>query len=214
MNKEIRTLTSKIELRAEPNGGQTTEYVEGYALKFNTWSEVMGMFVPFREKLDPGCLDGCDMSDVRCLFNHDANMPLGRNTVTDGPGSLEMDTDNIGQKFKCNPTDTSYGRDLKENIRAGVVNQCSFAFTLSDDDDAETIEFNENDGIYERTINKIAKLYDVSPVTYPAYPDTEAVVGQRSLDKIKEMDRKRSENSQKNSLDFKKKRLDLLKKTI
>lgn len=185
-SKEIRTLTTKIELRSADDGDNQQEVIEGYALKFNKWSDTMGMFLKFREKIDPNALENCDMSNVVATFNHDENMPLGRNTIKDGIGSLQLSVDNIGLKFRCIPTDTSYARDLKENIRAGVVNQCSFAFTLAEDDDADSIEYNEQDQIYERTINKIGKLYDIAVVTTPAYPDTEAVIGQRSLNKIQD----------------------------
>ena len=207
---ERRTMETKIELRAAEGG--TDEVIEGYALKFNSWSQVMGNWIPFREKLAPGCLDDCDMSDVRCLFNHDPNQPLGRNTISDGPGNLSMSTDNIGLHFKCQPTDTSYSRDCKTNLRAGVVNQCSFAFTVDDtDDEAEMIEYNEDDEIYEVTVNKIARLYDVSPVTYPAYTNTEAVVGQRSLDKLKDFAEKRQKKPGK-PLEIRRKRLELAEK--
>jgi len=185
-SKEIRTLTTKIELRSADDGDNQQEVIEGYALKFNKWSDTMGMFLKFREKIDPNALESCDMSNVVATFNHNENMPLGRNTIKDGIGSLQLSVDNIGLKFRCIPTDTSYARDLKENIKAGVINQCSFTFTLAADDDADSIEYNEQDQVYERTINKIGKLYDIAVVTTPAYPDTEAVVGQRALNKIQD----------------------------
>jgi HK97 family phage prohead protease len=194
--KEIRAFTSKIELRSIGEGDNQQEVIEGYALKFNTWSDTLGYNIPFREKIMPNAINECDMSDIRCLFNHDSNKPLGRNTVGEGIGSLSLSVDNIGLKFRCIPTDTSYSRDLKANVRAGVINQCSFAFTLGENDDADSIEFNAKDGIYERTINQFGSISDVSVVTYPAYPDTEAVVGQRCKDKIEELRRQQRDNMQ------------------
>lgn len=192
--KEIRTLTAKIELRSVGDGDNQREVIEGYALKFNKWSDTLGCWLPFREKIMPGALDGCDMSNVVATFNHDQNMPLARNTISSGIGSLELSIDGIGLHFRCIPTNTSYANDLKENIRSNVVNQCSFAFNIDyEDDTADDIQFNEQDDIYERTINKIQTLSDVSVVTTPAYPDTEAVVGQRCKDKIEEL-RKKKQN--------------------
>jgi hypothetical protein len=183
-SKEIRTLTTKIELRSADDGDNQQEVIEGYALKFNKWSDTMGTFLKFREKIDPNALEDCDMSNVVATFNHDENMPLGRNTIKDGIGSLQLSVDNIGLKFRCIPADTSYARDLKENIKAGVINQCSFSFTLADDDDADSVTYDEESQTYERTINKIGRIYDIAVVTTPAYPDTEVVIGQRSLSKI------------------------------
>ena len=74
-----------------------------------------------------------------------------------------------------------------ENIRSGVINQCSFAFTIPDEEGAEEWRENEETGIYERYVRKIDKLYDVSVVTTPAYPDTEAVVGARSKEIVEEL---------------------------
>jgi HK97 family phage prohead protease len=141
------------------------------------------------------------MSDVRSLFNHDANQVLGRSTVaSDQPGNLQLTVDNIGLKFRCIPTNTTFAGDLKINIRTGVVNQCSFGFELDhDDESADSIEFNETDGVYERTINKIKVLRDVSPVTYPAYTNTEAVVGTRTIDRVKELEEIRIKNNKDNN---------------
>ncbi|KEP24753.1 HK97 family phage prohead protease, partial [Bacillus zhangzhouensis] len=51
---------------------------------------------------------------------------------------------------------------------------------------------NEDEDIYERRINNIHRIYDISLVTTPAYSDTEAVVGARSLEKVEEMKEQRS----------------------
>lgn len=188
-DKEQRFLTTPVELRASNEGG--TEFIEAYALKFNRESDVLGWWTPFVEKIDPRALDNADMSNVVALFNHSQNMVLGRNTATGERGKVELEVDGIGLKWRCTPTDTSYARDLMENVRNGVINQCSFAFSVSTDDDAEEWVFNEDRDLYERTIRKIGTLYDVSVVTTPAYPDTEAVVAERSKEKVKEIDMQR-----------------------
>jgi HK97 family phage prohead protease len=181
--REIRTIQTEIKLRDGTEGGDQTHLV-GYALKFNRDSDVLGYFVSFIERIDPHALDKADMSNVVATFNHDQNMPLARNTVSSGTGTMALTVDDIGLKFDFIPTDTSYSRDLIENMRAGVVNQCSFAFTVPDSDEAEDIEYDESRQLYQRTIKQIEKLYDVSVVTTPAYPDTEAVVVSRKLEKV------------------------------
>lgn len=175
--KEIRQVTTQIELRSD---GESNEIIEGYALKFDKWSDDLGWF---REKLASESLEKTDMSNVTALFNHNESQILGRSGI-----NLELDVDNIGLRFKVKPTDTSYSRDLMENIRQGVINQCSFAFTVSREQDSEEWRENLESGIYERTIKNIDKLYDVSVVTTPAYPDTEAVVGARSKELVDKLE--------------------------
>lgn len=179
MKMETRQLTTKLELRKL---GNETEVIEGYALKFDRWSDTLGWFYPFREKLEPGCLDDADTSNVVALFNHDQSQILGRTGA-----NLDLEIDNIGLKFRIKPTNTTLSNDLLENIRSGVINQCSFAFTIPDEDDAEEWRENEETGVYERFIKKIDRLYDVSVVTTPAYPDTEAVVGARGKEMVEEL---------------------------
>lgn len=176
---ETRQLTTKLELRKLEND---TEVIEGYALKFDRWSDTLGWFYPFREKLEPGCLDTADTDNVVALFNHDQSQILGRTGA-----NLDLEVDNIGLKFQISPTNTTLSRDLMENIRSGVINQCSFAFTIPDEEGAEEWRENEETGVYERYVRKIDKLYDVSVVTTPAYPDTEAVVGARSKEIVEEL---------------------------
>jgi HK97 family phage prohead protease len=187
MDKEIRLLTTPVEIRAASDGESGAEYVEGYALKFERWSDVMGFWFPFQEIISRGALDEADLSNVVALINHDPSYPLARSTVNQDVGRLELTVDNIGLRFRFQPTDTSYAKDLMANVRAGVVNQCSFAFSLSEDDSADEWSYDEEAGIYRRRINKFARIYDVSVVTTPAYPDTEAVVGQRSREKVEKL---------------------------
>lgn len=179
MKMETRQLTTKLELRMSEN---ETEVIEGYALKFDRWSDTLGWLYPFREKLEPGCLDEADTSNVVALFNHDQSQILGRTGA-----NLDLEIDNIGLKFRIKPTNTTLSNDLLENIRSGVINQCSFAFTIPDEDGAEEWRENEETGVYERSIRKIDRLYDVSVVTTPAYPDTEAVVGSRGKEMVEEL---------------------------
>lgn len=176
MEKEMRILTNEVEIRSNDNGTPT---IIGYALKFERWSKPM---YGFKEKLARGCLDEADMSDVVALINHDYNLVLGRVGA-----NLTLSIDEIGLRFEITPTDTSYAKDLLENMKAGVINKCSFGFTIAQGGQ----EWNEGDELDERTITKIKKLYDVSIVTDPAYDDTEAVTNMRSYEEFKNNNRNR-----------------------
>lgn len=177
MNKEFRT-SDNIIAKDDEN-----MIVEGYALKFNKESNLLGEFV---EVISPEALRNADLSDVRCLIDHNSSYVLGR-TVAD---TLKLEVDDVGLRFRCELPNTSYARDLYENIKLGNINQCSFGFTIEEDGD----EFERReDGIFKRTVNKIHSLFDVSIVTYPAYEDTDVAPALRSIKNIKEDEQKQIE---------------------
>lgn len=162
--------SGKLEIRAKSDKAST---IRGYAAKFNTLSEPM---YGFREQIAPGAFEGVLEDDVRALFNHDPNHILGRSTA----GTLRISQDDTGLFYEVDLPDTQAARDLMVSIERGDVSQSSFAFRIAPNGD--TWDENE-DGIIVRTITKMGRLYDVSPVTYPAYPD--ATVGMRGLDAYK-----------------------------
>nr|WP_057903330.1 HK97 family phage prohead protease [Loigolactobacillus bifermentans] len=180
--KETRTMTTPMEVREATTDKPAT--IEGYALKFNCDSEPMGWLTRFRERIDPHALDNADMTNAVALFNHDQNQILGRNGV-----NLELSVDDTGLKYVLTPPDTQLGRDLVENVRAGIISQSSFAFSITDDSDAEKwTRDGDAEAPYNRLIRMIDRIYDVSPVTTPAYPDTEVKLGTRSLDQLKALE--------------------------
>lgn len=163
------------ELRAEDDG-----MIEGVAAVVNKDTD-LGYF---KERIAPGAFDNALKDDVVALFNHDPNLPLARTTAK-GDGKLELyltkDGD-LGYRFKV--PNTSMGKDLSENIRNGVISKSSFAFTIEEDEWQYAKEGKRDTDL--RVIKKIGRLYDVSPVTYPAYNDTS--VAQRSLERYHEQE--------------------------
>jgi len=170
MNKEIRAFTGTVEMRADEEGKKT---LRGYALKFGQRYD-MGWF---EEEIAKGALDETDMDDVRALFNHDPSFVLGRTTS----GTLRMKLDDIGLMYEVDIPDTTAARDLMVSIERGDITQSSWAFGL-DYENSETETWTRNSGGAKsvRSIKKVKKMYDVSPVTYPANPDTTAAA--RSYD--------------------------------
>jgi len=163
---ERRTHTVEMRVK-DPSLGKKTPTMEGYAANFNQLSENLG---GFREMLLPGCFkNSLATSDVRALFNHDPNLILGRNTA----GTLRLVEDEKGLRFENDPPETSYAKDLQVSMQRGDVNQCSFGFTVAENGDSWN---KDSDGLWIRTISNVAKLYDVSPVTYPAYTNTNCAV--------------------------------------
>ena len=128
--------------------------IRGYAAVFNSPSEDMG----FVEKVDTHAFDDTLNADVRALWNHDANVVLGR-TVS---GTLRLSVDAKGLAYEIDPPDTQAARDLMVLMKRGDVNSSSFGFVTEED------KWDYNTNPATRTLLKVS-LFDVSPVTYPAY---------------------------------------------
>lgn len=164
MEKEKRTFN--IEFRAsEDDGGRT---IEGYAALYDSESEELWGFT---ETIEPGAFDNADLSDVRALMNHDPNLILARSAS----GTMQLGTDQKGLWYRFEAPDTTFGNDFLTMVKRGDISQSSFAFTIKEDS-WEDLE----GGNTLRHIRQIDKVFDVSPVTYPAYEKTSVTA--RSLD--------------------------------
>ena len=179
--RECRFLSASVELRKE--GEDKKPMVRGYAAKFDSLSENMGSSeYEIREIIKPGAFDEVLGDDVRALFNHDSSAILARSK--NGEGTLHMGVDSVGLWYEFEAPDTQVGRDLVTSIARGDVDQSSFSFTVrKDGQDWEERQEGDGPTIATRTITKVARLYDVAPVTYPAYPD--ATVALRSLEEFR-----------------------------
>ena len=171
MEKEIRTFG--MELRAMDKEEKRT--VRGYAATFESRSGDLGGFI---ESIDREAFSETDMEDVRALFNHDSNFVLGRTKA----GTLRLMVDENGLAYEIDMPDTQLGRDMYESIKRGDISQSSFAFTIEDD------EYRKEGVTVYRTIKKIKKLYDVAPVTFPAYESTS--VQARKINELKNQELK------------------------
>ena len=150
----------------ESDGGAC---IEGHAAVFDSWSETLGGIFPFKEKVRKGAFaESIGRDDIRALFNHDPNYVLGRNRA----GTLELVEDDVGLRVRITPPDTIWARDITTSIRRGDISQMSIGFVVEDD------EWSSKDGIDTRELKKV-RLFDVSPVTFPAYTATD--VGVRAM---------------------------------
>jgi hypothetical protein len=132
----------------------------GYAAVFNSMSEDLG---GFREVILPGAFaQAVREDDVRALWNHDPNYVLGRNRS----GTLTLSEDDHGLPIDVKPPDTQWARDLMVSIGRGDVTQMSFGFSVTGQ------RWEKEDGEDVRYLTSV-RLFDVSPVTYPAYQATE-----------------------------------------
>ncbi|MFE0648554.1 HK97 family phage prohead protease [Streptomyces sp. NPDC059534] len=173
MQIERRAVPTEFEVRSE--GGAFHFY--GYALKWDARSSNLG---GFRERVAEGATsESIRRDDIRALFNHDPNLILGRNRS----GTLRLSEDSAGLHYEVDMPDTTYARDLNKAMERGDVTQSSFGFKTSGPDGDTWAE--DEDGFPLRTLQKVA-LFDVSPVTYPAYVDSTSGVGSRALELLAE----------------------------
>lgn len=141
--------------------GEPTYIVEGYATTYDspyTLFEYEG--VKYQEKISRDALAGADMGDVIFLYNHDG-MVFARQSN----GTLELASDERGLHVRADLGSTEASREMYESIKAGLVTQMSWAFTVAGD------EYDED--THTRTITSVRKVYDVSAVSIPANPDTD-----------------------------------------
>jgi len=143
--------------------------LRAYAVKYNQLSRRIGW--GFREQFTPGAFDDAleaDFSqvgnDTICRFEHDTI--LGRRSS----GTLTVGSDDIGLWYEIDVPKTSTGNDLVELVNRKDIRHSSFAFIVAPMGESWA-EDDENGEI--RTINKVSRLADVSPVSDPAYPQTE-----------------------------------------
>lgn len=142
--------------------------ITGHAIVFNQRSEDLGGFI---EYVEPGAFsESLHSHDIRSLWNHQTSFPLGRTKN----GTLRLTEDERGLLFENDLPPTSYARDLIESMKRGDVDSMSFGFSVPKGGDSWRME---NDTVI-RALKKIT-VYEVSPVTFPAYPQTDVAV--RSL---------------------------------
>lgn len=153
----------KVETREE---GQP-EKIVGHAAVFN----VIASSGWFREQVAPGAFTkSIGQDDIRALFNHNPDYVLGRNKA----GTLTLREDDKGLYVEITPPDTQFAKDLSASISRGDISQMSFGFEII----KESREVGEGNELSLFTLEEV-KLWDVSPVTFPFYVETDVSINSR-----------------------------------
>jgi len=158
-----------MELKAVPieEGAEPSYLVEGYASTFDPYVLLTVDGVDYSERIEPTAFDNADLSDVVFRVDHE-----GRVYARSSAGTVELWHDGHGLGQRTDLSKTQAARELFADIEAGNYPKMSFAFTVAEDHfDRET---------HTRVIDRIAKVFDVSPVSFPANPNTELSVSTRS----------------------------------
>jgi len=156
--KELRI----AELRAADPAGESNLILEGMPIVFDTPTKIKDVFGEYTEIIKRGALDGADLSDTRLLYNHDmSKIPLARS-----PKTMQLTLDPAGLKMAAELPNTEEGRSVHTAVKRGDLSGMSFAFKVPKNGDTFDAATNT------RAINKIEKIYEVSIVPFPAYPQT------------------------------------------
>lgn len=176
--RDLSTEAATIEIHTREDGSRT---ITGYASVFFREGDrgtEYELWEGFRERIAPSAFDRAisEKHDVRGLVNHDPKLILGRTTA----GTLRLTVDQRGLRYEITPPDTTAARDTMESLRRGDITGSSFAFIPT------RYEFGEADG-YDYVEVRDVDLYDVGPVTFPAYSGaTSGLREQRSLELLRE----------------------------
>lgn len=159
-----------MELRIVPTeeGSEPSFFVEGYASTFEPYTLFTRDGIDYKEQILPTAFDEADMSDVVFRVDH-----KGRVYARTSAGTVELGPDDHGLWQKTNLGKTQAARELFADIEAGNYPQMSFAFAVAPGGD----RFDR--ATHTRIIERIAKVFDVSPVSFPANPGTELCVSTR-----------------------------------
>lgn len=168
-----------IEVR-DAQGGKGRMLV-GYAARFNVEAIIGGYM---REKIRPGAFrEVLKTADCRCLAQHDDALVLGRAKA----GTLRLTEDDVGLRYECDLPDTQAGRDMAVTVARGDISGSSFQFAVGE----QLWNFSDDPAqLDSREIIRVSQLWDVGPVTFPAYDEADVAVrsvetGKRARDEAR-----------------------------
>jgi uncharacterized protein len=165
-----------IEVRAATEQDASIGF-KGHAAMFNKRSWIGPKKMGFYEEVREGAFkQALKRADVRMLLNHDPNYLLARNTS----GTLRLTEDDKGLLVDADMAPTSYAKDLAIVMERGDLTQMSFSFIPVKEEWSVT-----DTGDDVRSLVEL-DLYDVSPVTFPAYTETDAALRAVGMDLLME----------------------------
>ena len=166
-DREYRNLQS-FNLTPQEDGAEESYIVEGYASTFDQYELFEMNGIKYFERIEPIAFEKTDMSDVVFRVDH-----VGSVYARTSAGTVNLWVDEHGLGQKTDLSRTQKARELFDDIEAGNYPKMSFAFTVAEDGD------HYDKATHTRVIDRIAKVFDVSPVSFPANPTTELSVSTR-----------------------------------
>lgn len=180
--KELRLATENLEVRADEQDSAKM-VIEGYPIVFNQEAYIDLGFDGWFEQIDRNAFANADMSDVALKYNHNDNKLILARTRND---SLKLTIDDHGVFMHAELIDTTEATDVYKMVKSGLLQEGSFAFTVTDD--REELK----DGQVHRTITGIGKLFDVAICPNGAYGDLTEIYA-RSYDLLESKKKDKAE---------------------
>lgn len=165
MKNKLISRSYLCEVRAEQTEKGNT--ITGRPIVYNSRTNIG----PFDEIIEPGALDGADLTDVRFLVNHDiSRIPLARSRRNNGNSTMQLTPDAFGLDItaEIDTENNADARALHSAVERGDISGMSFMFSI-DSDEWEDLESDHP----TRHIKKIGSVVEISAVTFPAYGATE-----------------------------------------
>ena len=186
--REYRNMTFEV----REDGAEPSFLVEGYASTFEPYKlmEIDGL--DYNERIDEHAFDETDMTDVVYRIDHE-----GKVFARSSAGTIKLDIDEHGLHQVTDLSKTKAGREHFEEIKAGLYPQMSFAFTVAED--------HYDDETRTRVVDKVAKIYDISSVAFPANDTTELHIrdyfnGVIEVEKAAKAERQKAEEERRSDL--------------
>ena len=173
MEKEARILKANIGIESRAEGKR---YLEYDAIVFNTRSRNVGGFY---EIISPTAVRGADFSEWFAKKNHNTNFMLGSSEA----GTANYVITDTAVRASVLVGDSTIWADTMKEVERRELNHASFEFTVKEGGDSWERITEDGKVKLVRTVTAIEKIYDMSPVNFPAYKDTMGItVAKRSLD--------------------------------
>ena len=216
--KPFETRSYNFEMRImQSERGEGVRTITGRPIVFNSRTD-LGWF---DEIIEPGALDGTDLTDVRFLVNHDlSRIPLARSRRNNANSTLRLmpGQDGLDIETDLDVENNGTARELVSAVDRGDISGMSFMFTI-DDEEWQNLESEHP----TRRVKKIGSVIEVSAVTFPAYEDTEIKArdkaalesARRELEsarKTREANNKSLESEKKRMLEIEKLKITILSK--
>lgn len=194
---EIRAF-SMPDLKTDTEGN----VIEGHAAVFGQATSIGGWY---NETIERGAFDKTDFTDVLFSVNHDlSKIPLARSRNNNANSTLQLQVDDQGLNTRAtlDIEKNNEAQALYSAVSRGDINGMSFIFTVREDEwtglDTDTPS---------RTIKDIAKVYEVSAVSFPAYDGTDICArsddaldsAKKALENARAKGLESSENEQRNT---------------
>lgn len=167
-------MSTNVETSESEDGRRT---LVGVPIVFNEWTEINGWEGRFKERIAPGALTKTlsERGDkVKVLYNHGYDPQIGEKPLGK-PSVMQVRDDGLYVEVPL--ADTSYNKDLEALIDAGALDGMSFRFGIVSDE-WDNLEAKAG-SLPERTITEL-RLFELGPVTFPAYEATTLGVRSRS----------------------------------